>query len=167
LIGAGFFDRKTKEQLEQNMKAWTRWISILSLTGSVTLASAQSPSASTTILIESNKVAAAFAKGMPMLENSQFKIHASRREAPGISEIHTKDTDIIHVLEGSATLVTGGTAVEPKTIAPDEIRGKEIKGGESRRISKGDVIVIPNGVPHWFKQVDGPLLYYVVKVTSK
>ena len=62
--------------------------------------------------------------------------------------------------------MTGGTVVEPKTIAADEIRGKEIKGGESRRISKGDVIVVPNGVPHWFKQVDGPLLYYVVKVTS-
>src|SRR5262245_19154575 len=147
------------------MKAWTRWISILSLMGSVTLASAQSPSPST-MLIESNKVAAAFAKGMPLLENSQFKIHASRREAPGIAEIHTKDTDIIHVLEGSATLVTGGKATEAKTIAPDEIRGKQIEGGQSRRISKGEVIVIPNGVPHWFKQVDGALLYYVVKVTA-
>jgi len=75
-------------------------------------------------------------------------------------------TDIIHVLEGSATFVTGGTAVEPKTIAPDEIRGKEIRGGELRRIGKGDVIIVPNGVPHWFKQVDPPLLYCVVKVTS-
>ncbi|MCI0748394.1 MAG: hypothetical protein L0Y58_23555 [Verrucomicrobia subdivision 3 bacterium] len=63
-----------------------------------------------------------------------------------------------HVLEGSALFVTGGTAVEPKTIAPDEVRGKEIKDGESRRIGKGDVIIVPNGVPHWFKQVDGPLL---------
>src|SRR5262249_9722526 len=143
---------------------WIRCILVLSLIGSVTIASAQS--SADTILIKSNKVAAAFAKGMPMLENSQFKIHASRREAPGIAEIHTKDTDIIHVLEGSGTLVTGGPAVEPKTLAPDEIRGKDIKGGESRRISKGDVIVIPNGVPHWFKQVDGPLLYFVVKVTA-
>ena len=66
----------------------------------------------------------------------------------------------------AAFLVTGGTAVEPTTTAPDEIRGKEIQGGESRRISKGDVVVVPNGVPHWFKQVDGPLLYYVVKVTA-
>ena len=117
--------------------------------------------------IERNKVAAAFAKGMPLLENNDFKVHASQREAPGVAEIHTRDTDIIHVLEGSATLVTGGVAVEPKTIAPAELRGKEIKGGESRRLSRGDVIVIPNGVPHWFKQVDAPLLYYVVKVTSR
>ena len=126
---------------------------------------APSPTTNSTF-IESNKVAAAFAKGMPLLESSEYKIHASRRDTPGVAEIHTRDTDIIHVLEGSATLVTGGTVAEPKTIAPDEIRGKEITGGESRRISKGDVIVIPNGVPHWFKRVDGPLLYYVVKVTS-
>jgi glc operon protein GlcG len=126
---------------------------------------AQAP-LSTATIIESNKVAAAFAKGMPLVENNQFKVHASRREAPGIAEIHTRDTDIIHVLEGSATFVTGGTAVEPKTIAPAEIRGKEIQGGESRRIGKGDVIIVPNGVPHWFKQVDAPLIYYVVKVTS-
>jgi len=71
----------------------------------------------------------------------------------------------MHVLEGSAMFVTGGTAVEPKTIAPDEIRGKEIRGGEIRRIGKGDIIIVPQGVPHWFKQVDAPLLYYVVKVT--
>ena len=116
--------------------------------------------------IGSNAVAAAFAKGTPLLENSDFKVHASRREAPGVAEVHTRDTDIIHVLEGSAIFVTGGTAVEPQTIAPNEIRGKEIQGGQSRRISKGDVIVVPRGIPHWFKQVNGPLLYYVVKVTS-
>ena len=147
------------------MKTYSWLLSALSFAVLTTLARAQSPTAGATF-IESNKVAAAFAKGMPLLENKEFKIHASRRNAPGVAEIHTRDTDIIHVLEGSATLVTGGSAVEPKTIAPDEIRGKEITGGQSRRIGKGDVIVIPNGVPHWFKQVDAPLLYYVVKVSK-
>jgi glc operon protein GlcG len=61
-------------------------------------------------------------------------------------------------------LVTGGTAVDTKTIAPHEIRGASIKDGETRRIVPGDVIIIPNGVPHWFKDVPGPLDYYVVKV---
>jgi mannose-6-phosphate isomerase-like protein (cupin superfamily) len=117
-------------------------------------------------LIPGAKVEAAFAKGTPLFENSEFKVHASRRDAPGIAELHGRDTDIFHVLEGSATFVIGGTTVEPKTVAPDEIRGKAIQGGENRRISKGDVIIIPKGVPHWFKEVDGPLLYYVVKVTS-
>src|SRR5436190_18067041 len=42
----------------------------------------------TAIFIESDKVAAAFAKGSPLIENSQFKVHASRRDAPGIVEVH-------------------------------------------------------------------------------
>jgi len=116
--------------------------------------------------IRSDAVATAFTKGMPLLENSQFKIHASRRDAPGMAEIHVRDTDIIYVLEGSATLVTGGTALHQKTVAPDEIRGTEIQNGESRRISKGDVIIVPSGLPHWFQQVENPLLYYVVKANS-
>jgi len=149
----------------QVMKTFTCFMSVLAFALLTTFAHAQSPTASV-ILVESNKVGAAFAKGTPLLENSQFKVQAGRREAPGIPEIHTKDTDIFHVLEGSATFVTGGKATEPRAIAPDEIRGKEIQGGESRRVTKGDVIVVPNGVPHWFKQVDGLLLYYVVKVTA-
>ena len=72
-----------------------------------TTGGAQSPATSATFL-DSNKVASAFAKGMPQLESREFKVHASQRDAPGIAEIHTRDTDIIHVLEGSATLVTGG-----------------------------------------------------------
>lgn len=111
-------------------------------------------------------VTAAFAVGKPLLENEHFKVHASRRESAGMAEVHTRDTDIVYVLQGGATLVTGGTVVGGKTTATDEIRGDSITGGETRRLVKGDVIVVPNGVPHWFKQVDGPLLYYVVKVTA-
>ena len=118
------------------------------------------------ILIDHDKVAAAFARGMPLLETNHFKIQAGRREAPGQVEVHARDTDIFYVLEGAATLVTGGRTVEPRTVAADEVRGKEIAGGEARRLVKGDVIVIPKGVPHWFKEVSGPFLYYVVKVTE-
>jgi glc operon protein GlcG len=134
------------------------------LLAGIAAASARAQSAATQI--DHTKVEAAFAKGMPLLETNNFKIHASRREAPGLAEIHTRDTDIVYVLEGTATLVTGGKALQPKTVAPHEIRGEAIEGGEVRQIGKGDVVVIPNGVPHWFKKVDGLLLYYVVKVTN-
>jgi glc operon protein GlcG len=111
-----------------------------------------------------DQVQAAFAKGMPLVEVGDYKIHASRREGPGMAEIHTRDTDIAYVIHGSATLVTGGTAVGVKEIASEELRGTAIQGGETRQLEVGDVVVIPNGVPHWFKEVKAPFLYYVVKV---
>ena len=77
--------------------------------------------------------------------------------------MHTKDADIIYVLDGRATFVTGGMLIEPHNIAADEIRGKEIGGGETRKLAQGDVIIVPAGRPHWFKEVSAPLLYYVVK----
>jgi mannose-6-phosphate isomerase-like protein (cupin superfamily) len=111
-----------------------------------------------------DQVTAAFAKGTPMIEVGDYKVHASRREGPGQVEVHTRDTDIAYVLQGSATLVTGGEAVALKTIGPEEWRGTAIRGGETRRLEPGDVVVIPNGTPHWFRQVQAPFLYYVVKV---
>ena len=113
-----------------------------------------------------NQVSKAFEKGMPLLEFANYKIHASHRDAPGTVEVHSKDTDIIYMLQGTATLVTGGTVIEGKRIEPEEIRGANLTGGESRQVAKGDVIVIPHGTPHWFKEVNGPINYYVVKVRS-
>lgn len=114
--------------------------------------------------VPSEKVAAAFVKGAPLVEDDGYKVHASHRAEAGKVEVHARDTDIIYVLEGSATLVTGGTVVDGKTLEPDEIRGASIRGGNSREIKKGDLIIVPNGVPHWFEKVPGPLNYYVVKV---
>lgn len=121
---------------------------------------------STLSYIESSRVAAAFARGMPLLEVDGYKIHASRRDGPGVAEVHDWETDVVYVLDGAATLITGGTVVEPTVTEPGQIRGPVIQGGESRRIAKGDVLVIPAGVPHWFKEVQGPMTYFVVKPIS-
>jgi len=112
------------------------------------------------------KVSAAFATGTPLLVTNNFKVQTGNRTAPGEVEIHEHDTDIFYILEGSATFVTGGKALDTKVIGPGETRSRSITGGEERSLTKGDVIVIPNGVPHWFKAVKGRVLYYVVKVTS-
>lgn len=129
---------------------------------------AMSPDSSTPVAyFEKNKVDDAFSKGAVLLDGSEgrnYMVHASRREKPGQAEIHSKDADIIYVLQGTATFVTGGEAVESKTVAADEIRGSSIKGGETRKIAKGDVIVVPHGTPHQFLDVTNPFLYYVVKV---
>ncbi len=113
-------------------------------------------------------VAAAFAKGSVLLDGTgrNYMVHASRREKAGQAELHELDTDVIYVLGGSAIFVTGGTVVDGKTTEPREIRGASIDGGDTRVIGKGDVITVPNGTPHWFKEVKGPLTYYVVKVRA-
>lgn len=122
--------------------------------------------------IESDKVMASFTTGAVLLGDGEtmmhaarnYMVHASHRDKAGVVEIHEFDTDIVYVLKGSATLVTGGTPVDAKTIAPHELRAPTVTGGESRNLMPGDVVIIPNGVPHWFKQVEAPFDYYVVKV---
>jgi glc operon protein GlcG len=118
------------------------------------------------LFFNSDQVATSFSKGAVLLDgtNRNYMVHTSRRDKPGLAEIHTLDTDIIYVLEGTATLVTGGTATETKEIAPNEIRGARIDGGDTRQLAKGNVIIVPNGVPHWFKDVSGTFLYYTIKV---
>ena len=114
---------------------------------------------------ESGQVQDAFAKGAVLFDQGErYMVHASRRDAPGQAEVHAKDADIIYVLDGTATFVTGGTVVDPKTTAPDEVRGREISGGEIRDLKKGDVVIVPAGTPHWFRKVPAVFTYYVVKV---
>lgn len=144
------------------MKAYL--IAALGLTAAL---SAETPKPAQITYIESSRVEAAFVKGMPLVEVENYKVHASHRDGSGQAEIHERDTDIVYVLEGTAILVTGGEAVDAKGIGPEEVRGSSIRGGAERPIVKGDVIIIPNGVPHWFKDVPGPLNYYVVKVRSE
>ena len=133
--------------------------------GSVHIAHAAEPPPTDVVLIDHAKVDSAFAQGKPLLINSDFKVSAGRRDAPGLAEIHEEDTDIFYIVEGKATFVTGGTVVEPKPTEPGEIRGPRITGGTARHLVKGDIIVIPKGVSHCFTEVSGTFLYYVVKVT--
>src|SRR3954466_6069343 len=105
------------------------------------------------VVLDRAKVDAAFAQGRPMIVNSSYKIQAGRRvTAPGQVEVHDNDTDIFYITEGTATLVTGGKAEGAKSSGPGEIRGEKIAGGTTRKLQKGDVVVIPNGVPHWFTE---------------
>lgn len=95
-----------------------------------------------------------------------FRVNASRRDGPGEAEVHLRETDIFYVREGRATLVTGGTVVEPRNVSATEIRGRAIEHGEERPLEAGDVITVPSGVPHWFRTVEAPFTYYVVKSSA-
>jgi quercetin dioxygenase-like cupin family protein len=133
----------------------------------LTVIAAEQSQKSAILHLDHQKVDAAFAKGGPLLATNNFKVMAGRRTGPGEVEIHEHDTDIFYILEGSATFVTGGKVIEQRSSGPGEMRAKEIVGGENHQLNKGDVIVIPNGIPHWFKEVNGTFLYYMVKVSKQ
>ena len=130
----------------------------------MTAAAAVAHGPASVTFFDSAQVRTAFDKGAVLFNQGEsYMVHASRREKPGMAEIHTQDADIVYVLDGTATLVTGGTAVDAKVTEPDELRGSSINGGEAHPLKKGDVIIVPAGVPHWFREVSNPFLYYVVK----
>ena len=137
---------------------------IATVTAAYALGLAKPDASSGVTYIPADQVTAAFAKGAVLVNNGNYMVHASRRDTEGQVEVHTKDADIIYMLEGSTAFVTGGTVIGAKTTAPDEIRGTNVQGGEARTLTKGDVIIVPKGTPHWFKEVSGTVLYYVVKV---
>jgi glc operon protein GlcG len=124
------------------------------------------PNAGSVTYFPADQVNAAFAKGAPVVQTGTYKVFAGRRDKDGQAEVHARDTDVMYVLEGAATLVTGGQVVNGKSTATDEVRGDSITGGDLHPLVKGDVIIVPNGIPHLFKDVKAPFLYYVVKVTS-
>jgi quercetin dioxygenase-like cupin family protein len=105
-----------------------------------------------------------FAKSGTLLEIQNVRVMTATRTKAGEAEAHANDADIFHVLEGTATFIVGGTITGAHETAPGETRGTGLDGGEAYELKTGDVITIPVGIPHWFKSVQGPFRYYVVKV---
>jgi mannose-6-phosphate isomerase-like protein (cupin superfamily) len=83
------------------------------------------------------------------MDASGFQLDAGRRSGPGELECHDSVTDIMRVVEGNATVVTGDNGA-----------------GVTHQLGPGDVLVIPEGVPHGFTSASDPFLYFVVKVES-
>jgi quercetin dioxygenase-like cupin family protein len=130
---------------------------------------AAAPASTAVTYIASDKVSDTFKKGGPLFSAENFKISAGHRDAAGKpAEVHTKDTDIFYVVQGSATFVTGGELVNgaPDNGNAEELRGPSTKGGEPHKLAKGDVIVIPRGVPHWFTEITPPFDYFVVEAAT-
>lgn len=102
--------------------------------------------------------------GSRVVDRDHYAAMFFKRTAPGEAELHDGETDIFYIVDGSATLVTGGTIEGAKTTAPGEIRGTAIRGGTTHKMSKGDAIVIPKQTPHWYNSVNGTLQYFIVKI---
>jgi mannose-6-phosphate isomerase-like protein (cupin superfamily) len=90
------------------------------------------------------------------------------RDRDGKAELHQQFGDVFVVLQGTATLVTGGTIASPATTAPGEIRGAFIEQGTRKKLQEGDIAHIPPGVPHQLiLDAGGTFTYFVVKIPLK
>ncbi|HEU5232212.1 MAG TPA: cupin domain-containing protein [Terriglobales bacterium] len=111
-------------------------------------------------------LAASFAKGATLVTEPNYRVMTAHRTESGNVEIHRSYTDVFYIVQGSTNIVTGGKVIGEKATNPEEPRGDSIEGGQTRHLSAGDAMVIPAGVPHWMKDVEGTLLYFVMKVKT-
>src|SRR5580693_10426768 len=114
--------------------------------------------------VDHERASVALTKGGALAKGDDFTVSGARRNGPGQVEVHEKETDIFYILDGEATFVTGGKMIGGKQTRPNQWLGQNIEGGEAHHLAKGDVITIPAGTPHWFKEVPKSVHYYMVKV---
>ena len=111
-----------------------------------------------------DQVAASFDKSAVIVDRDNYKVITAKRDHPGEVEVHKQFTDVIYIVDGNATIMIGGRILGERAADTDEPRGTAIDGGTTYKLSPGDVITIPAGVPHWVNQVPGLFHYFVVKV---
>ena len=111
-------------------------------------------------------VSATMAKGGAIIEDTGLRVLAQRRGS-GEVEVHESTNHVFIIVEGEATLVTGGTLVGARQTAPGQIRASDVQGGQTHHLTEGDVITIPAKTPHWFKEVPTKTVaYYAVNMEN-
>lgn len=93
-------------------------------------------------------------------------LHRTKPETSAL--IHDRVTETYYILQGSGTIVTGGTLGSPKPTDLTRVNAGMSQtgvrqGGDSRKVGPGDIIIIPAGTPHSFSQLDGPISYLVYR----
>jgi mannose-6-phosphate isomerase-like protein (cupin superfamily) len=88
--------------------------------------------------------------------NANLEYRVGGLNAP--ASTHDKEAELFYVVEGSGSLVTGGTLQNERRTNPDNSSGTGIEGGQSRRLAAGDFVMVPEKTPHWFTQIDGALV---------
>jgi mannose-6-phosphate isomerase-like protein (cupin superfamily) len=94
------------------------------------------------------QAAASGSAGQMLADYGNHRVQISVRTTSGGAEVHAHFDDVMIVQQGSATLVTGGTIIDPKSTPDGETKGTGIQGGKSQTISPGDLVTVNAGVPH-------------------
>ncbi len=104
------------------------------------------------------------------------RVGVVHRTAPETrSLLHDELTEVYQIIQGSGTLITGGTEVErravsdPPNLGPTPSYYVTLVGGVTQKVKAKDIVIIPAGLPHRFSALDGPIEYviYRFEVTPK
>lgn len=148
----------TRPQLLTTMIAVTAAAAVVSFAGGVPAA---------VHYISHDKVTEVMSKGGPIVSDPGLVVLAQRRQA-GEVEYHDRTNHVFIMVEGEATLVVGGSMLNGRRTAPDQMRAPSAEGGTTYHLTKGDVITIPAKTPHWFKEVPTKTVaYYAVNIESE
>jgi len=114
-----------------------------------------------------DQVNALLAKGGQLVHDPGLIVLAQHRMS-GPAEYHDKTNHVFIMVDGEATFIVGGTEVDPKRTAADQMRAPSLNGGTAYHLTKGDVITIPAKTWHWFKDVPTKTVsYYAVNIDSE
>jgi len=94
----------------------------------------------------------------PILQLAPYTASLEYRGAVGPAAVHETEAEMFYVIEGSATLVTGGKLVNEKRTNAENLTGTAIEGGSARPVAKGDFIIVPEKTPHWFSTINGTIV---------
>jgi mannose-6-phosphate isomerase-like protein (cupin superfamily) len=93
-----------------------------------------------------------------LLQLAPYNVSLEYRASVGAAAVHETEAELFYVVDGSATLVTGGKLKEEKRTNAENLTGTGIDGGESRHVAKGDFVMVPDHTPHWFSKIDGTVV---------
>ena len=99
-----------------------------------------------------------------ILQIAPYNANLEYRASVGPAAVHEKEAEFFYVIDGSATMITGGKLTEEKRTNPENLSGTGIEGGTSRKVAKGDFIVVPENTPHWFSAIDGTVVLMTLHV---
>ena len=96
--------------------------------------------------------------GGRILQLAPYNVNLEYRAAIGPAAVHETEAEMFYVIEGSATLVTGGKLVNEKRTNAANLTGTAIEGGSARSVAKGDFVIVPENTPHWFSPINGTIV---------
>jgi mannose-6-phosphate isomerase-like protein (cupin superfamily) len=100
----------------------------------------------------------------PIVQTGSYRANLEYRTAVGPASVHEKEAELFYVIDGSATVVTGGTLADERRTNPDNRTGTGITGGMPRRVAKGDFFLVPENTAHWFSAIDGTVILMSVHI---